>query len=66
MAKTTYIVQARDAEGRDLYPGVTYRTSKGADLAPVGKPLPADFPVKAIKQLLRQGVIAPEGETTED
>jgi len=63
MAKTTYIVQARDAEGRDLYPGVTHP----GGLAPVGGPLPADFPAKTIKQLLRQGVIAPaEGGTTED
>lgn len=63
MAKTRYIVQASDAEGRDLYPGIAY----GAGLcAEVGEALPADFPGKSIKQLLRQGVIAPEGETTED
>lgn len=58
MAKPTYIVQARDAEGRDLYPGVSYGAG---GLAPVGKPLPPDFPGKSIKSLLRQGVIAPAG-----
>lgn len=62
--KTIFIVCERDGEGRDLYPGVSYGAGR---VAAIGEPLPADFPAKAIKQLLRRGVIRPaEGSTPED
>lgn len=59
---TTYVVQARDAEGRDLYPGLTI----DGTLVPIGKPIPSDVPARSIKQLAAQGVIAPAGKDPED